>query len=146
MRSNPYQAYVQNEILTAGPVRLVQLMYRAALEAVDSARANLARGDVMARSAAVSKAVEILNELSSSLDHQQGGEISARLAALYDYIQRLLLTAHSQQSDVPFAEAARLLSTLEEAWLSISPAEAAAPEQEAAVCVPAGYEPLSCAY
>jgi flagellin-specific chaperone FliS len=39
------------------------------MEAVLDARTNLARGDIKGRTAAVTKAVEILAELSSSLDH-----------------------------------------------------------------------------
>lgn len=119
MGPNPYQRYIEHEVLTAEPVRLVQLLYQGAAEAIASARQKLARGDIKGRSAAVTKAIEILAELSASLDHQHGGEVSARLAALYDYVQRRLLEGNLQQRDQPFAEAERILETLSDAWLQI---------------------------
>ena len=70
MQTNPYEAYIEDEILTADPVKLVQMLYRGAMEAIADARVKLARGDIKGRSGAVTKAVEILAELSSSLDHE----------------------------------------------------------------------------
>lgn len=125
MRSNPYQAYIETEILTADPVKLVQMLYRGAMEAVGDARAKLAIRDIKGRSAAVTKAVEILAELSSSLDHERGGELSVSLAALYDFVQRRLLAGNQEQSDRPLAEAERVLETLGEAWMGLEvPSEA----------------------
>ena len=62
-------------------------------------------------------------ELATSLDHERGGEISQRLALLYDYIQRRLLEANLQQSDAPLAEVLGLLSTLSEAWAGVRKAQ-----------------------
>ena len=145
MRSNPYQAYVEDEILTADPVKLVQMLYRGAIEAVADARAKLARRDIKGRSAAVTKAVEILGELSSSLDHERGGELSASLAALYDFVQRRLLAGNQEQADRPLAEAGRILQTLGEAWLGLEvPSDANAKPGRSAYQTE--YVPLSCAY
>lgn len=131
MRTNPYEAYIDDEILNAEPLKLVQLMYQGMIDAVTSARASLARRDIKARSRSITKAILILTELSSSLNHEKGGELSARLAALYDYMQRRLLEANQKQVDPPLAEVAQLLQTLFEAWETIAaPAitEAAVPE------------------
>jgi flagellar protein FliS len=153
MRSNPYQAYVEDEILTAGPVKLVQMLYLGAMDAVADARARLAAGDIKGRSAAVTKAVGILAELSSSLDHERGGELSASLAALYDFAQRRLLAGNQKQADLPLAEAERILQTLREAWIGLE-----APSDTNAKLAPSGgsgqaldriaqreHVPLSCA-
>lgn len=128
MRTNPYQTYLNDEILTADPVKLVQLLYGGAIEAVTRARTMLAQGDIMARSAAVTKAIEIIAELSSSLDHERGGELSGRLASLYDYMQRRLIDAHREQADPPLAEVDRILHTLEEAWSEVKGPEVKASE------------------
>jgi len=155
MRTNAYKTYVEDEILTADPVRLVQLLYRGAEEAVTTARAKLATGDIKARSAAITKAIEILAELASSLDHAQGGELSERLAALYDYMQRRLIDANIQQADAPLAEVQQILGTLDEAWSSVAtptpePVSKRTRrfEEDSALnhMAPADYEPLSCAY
>jgi flagellar protein FliS len=151
MRTNPYQAYVEDEILTADPIKLVQILYRGAMEAVFDARAQLARRDIKGRSAAVTKAVEILAELSSSLDHERGGELSAHLAALYDFAQRRLLAGNQEQVDGPLAEAERVLKTLEEAWTGLEVAGSAKPIRSAGAehapdrSASQEYVPLSCA-
>lgn len=156
MRTNAYQTYVEDEIVTADPIKLVQLLYQGAIEAVGSARVNLASGDIKGRFAAATKVIEILTELSSSLNHEQGGELSARLAALYDYMQRRVIDGNQEQVDAPFAEVERLLGTLGEAWFTLNnvkeaPARvkaASADYSEQAMTCPAGtdYVPISCAY
>ncbi len=127
MQTNPYQAYIETEILTSDPLKLVQLLYRGALDAVAEARMKLAQGDIGGRNAAAMKTFAILAELSASLDHEKGGELSARLAALYDYMQRQLLEGNHTQTDSPFAEVEQLLNTLADAWLNIDAQKA--PEQ-----------------
>ena len=134
MRTNAYQSYFENEILSADPVKLVQLLYRGALDAIGCARGYLKSGDIQARSKALTKAIDILAELVHSLDHTRGGELSQNLGRVYDYTQRLLIESNSRQIDAPLAEAERLLSTLLEAWLHCAPAAQAE-----------DYEPLSCA-
>ena len=72
-------AYVENEILQADPIRLVQMLYRGALLATGKARVHLREGDIPARSRQITKASEIINELTLSLDHQRGGELARNL-------------------------------------------------------------------
>ena len=149
MRPNASQSYFENEILTADPMKLVQLLYRGALDAIGSARGYLASGDIKARSTALSKAINIISELVHSLDHSRGGELSQNLVRVYDYTQRLLIEGNSQQIDAPLAEAERLLSTLLEAWVQASVPEPAPQAKRSAYHRAASeamdYEPLSCA-
>jgi flagellar protein FliS len=116
MWQNGHDAYLESRILSADPIELVNLLYQACTGAVREARHHLAAGDIAARSRSISKASEILIELTSSLDHERGGEISQRLGQLYDYMLRRLTEANFQQSDAPLAEVLGLLSTLTEAW------------------------------
>ncbi len=116
MSYNPHDAYRESRILSAEPIELIRLLYQAATAAVRDARRHLAAGEILPRAKAISRACEILIELTSSLDHTRGGEISARLAQLYDYMLRRLVAANFQQADAPLAEVLALLSTLSEAW------------------------------
>lgn len=128
MSNRVHEAYLTEKILSADPVELVRMLYAGASEAVETARARLAAGDIRGRSAAISKAVEILSELAGSLDARRAPELSRKLAALYDYMQRRLLAGNFEQADAPLAEVLRLLETLAEAWKSqpAAPAPAAA--------------------
>ena len=127
MRTNPYQTYIEDEILTADPVKLVQLLYRGAIEAIRLARTKLETGDIRARSAALTKTIEILTELTSSLNHERGGELTARLAALYDYMQWRLIEANREQVDPPLEEVEQILGKLEDAWSQVKGPAAGSP-------------------
>ena len=119
--TNPaHEAYLAQKVLSADPIELVRMLYAGATEAVDTARARLAAGDIRGRSAAISKAVEILAELAATLDHGRAPELSRSLAALYDYMQRRLLEANFQQADSPLLEVLNLVRTLAEGWKGVS--------------------------
>jgi flagellar protein FliS len=120
-------AYIENEILQADPMRLVQMLYRGAIAAVGQARGHLRDGEIRQRSEQITRAAEIINELTLSLDREKGGEIAGNLAELYDYIQRRLQDANFRQQEQPLVEVERLLTTLLEAWEKCSPVAAPAP-------------------
>jgi len=123
MRTNGYQTYLENEILSASPLRLIQLLYSAALDSISLARRCLRAGDIRARSRAITKAMRIVTELSRCLNRDVGGDLSKNLANLYGYVLRLLMEANAKQIETPLAEAERLLSTLAEAWIRCAPPE-----------------------
>ncbi len=120
-----YDEYLDSEVLTAGPIKLVQLMYRGALGAVIEARTALAAGDIAWRSSRISKANAILLELALSLDHTQYPEFSRNLVELYDYMMRRLNEANIQQVAAPLDEVAKLLGDLLAAWQQAGEAEQA---------------------
>ena len=55
MRTNGYQTYLENEILSASPMGLIQLMYAAALDSIAAARRALRAGEIHARSRAITQ-------------------------------------------------------------------------------------------
>jgi len=124
MGSTVQDTYLEAEILSADPVKLVIILYRAAIEAVGAARRYVAGGLIRERSQKISKASAIISELVLSLDHTRGGEISQSLARLYDYMRMRLNEANAQQIDPPLAEVEGLLTTLLEGWLAAISKEA----------------------
>jgi flagellar protein FliS len=135
MANTVHSAYLEAEILSADPVKLVTILYRAAIEAVGAARRRLKAGAIRERSRQITKASEIIHELRRSLDHDRGGEISRSLAELYEYIQTRLIEANASQSDPPLAEVEKLLSTLLDAWRATTPVAAPPPVEPAYVPV-----------
>lgn len=116
------QAYKNQQdwdILGASPLELVRALYRGAIQSIRQARVCLANGQIRERSAAITKACAIVQELTISLDKEVGGDVAASLAELYVYIHRRLGDANIEQTDAPLAEAEKLLSTLLEAWSQI---------------------------
>ena len=115
-------AYLESRILSADPVELVCILYEHAILAVEDARDCMGRGDIASRSKAISKAIAIIGELESSLDHKAGGEVARNLARLYQYIRIRLLVANRNQDAKPLIEVERLLNTVSDAWNAIRPA------------------------
>jgi len=113
---NAYEAYLESKILTADPLELVRILYRAAIESVEGARSALHGGDIRRRTQSINRALMILAELTSSLQHKEICTIARDLSELYDYMQRKLLEAQFQQADPPLAEVSTLLKTLLEGW------------------------------
>lgn len=116
MAINAQDVYLESRIMSADGAELVQILYQAAIESVESARQHLRRGEIAERSRAITKAYDIVTELATSLDHNVGGEFSRTLLELYDYMRRRLLDANLNQADPPLAEVGGLLGTLLEGW------------------------------
>jgi len=122
MWRNAHDTYLEERILSADPVELIQMLYQAALTAVADARRHLAERQILARAQSVSKACNVLVELNTSLDFAGGDEFTVRLSQLYGYMHRRLVEANLQQNDQPLAEVSGLLSTLMEGWAGVKAA------------------------
>jgi flagellar protein FliS len=137
MAYSNYSKYLETEVFSADPVKLVCMLYRGAIEATGAARRHLKDRQIRERSREIMRAVEILRELTRSLDpHYE--QISRPLRDLYTYMQARLLEANAKQIDPPLAEVEQLLSTLLEGWKSAVPA--------APLVASEAYEPMSCTY
>lgn len=132
-----YSKYLETEVFSADPVKLVCMLYRGAIDATGAARRRLKERQIRERSREIMRALEILRELSRSLDPEYG-QISRPLSDLYAYMQTRLIEANSKQIDPPLAEVEQLLSTLLEGWKAVVPA--------APPVAPEAYEPISCTY
>jgi flagellar protein FliS len=114
---------MDSEVLSADPIKLVQLLYREALDSISGARRALAAGDIPNRSRLITKASAILNELALSLDHSKYPDLCSNLVELYDYMLRRLIDANTQQIDPPLVEVEGLLGGLFTAWQQAAQSE-----------------------
>lgn len=141
--NNVYDHYLENEVLTADPLKLVTILYQGALEAVREARKCLRQGDIVGRSRRVSKATGILNELALGLDHGKGGDVSRSLAELYDYLNRRLNEANFRQIEEPLIEVEKLIETLLDAWQGLAAKPESLPAPSLSRTAPSDYRRLS---
>lgn len=108
--------YLEAEVSTAHPVRLVEITFDIAVMALEGARECCNAGDIAGRSRFVNKVFEVLVELTDSLNYEAGKDIASNYARLYDYCQRRLLQANAEQSEPMLFEVESLLRELREAW------------------------------
>jgi len=150
MWQNAHDAYLESRVLSADPLELIRLLYGAGIESVREARRCLAAGDIAGRSGRISKAHDILTELATSLDLERGGELSARLGQLYDYMQRRLIEANLQQTDAQLSEVLALFCTLSEGWERVAAAPNPVPQESdrwsQPLAEPPAYASLSCSF
>lgn len=117
---NGLQAYqrvnTQTSITDADPHKLIQLLYNAAIERINMAKARMQAKDYAGKGQLISKAIEIIGGLRVFLDFEKGGELSAQLEALYDYMERTLLEASAKNDVEKLDEVLGLLRSVKEGW------------------------------
>lgn len=140
-----YEQYAERSVLTASPIELVRILYRFVIDNLRDAVRSIEMEDIAGRGKAVSKATEGLMELLTSLDHQQGADVSKNLAELYGYMASRLLQGHIDQDRRPFEEVEQLMSGLLASWEQVdaSPSE---PIMAAYGASPESYTPISASF
>lgn len=117
---NGLQAYqrvnTQTSITDADPHRLIQLLYNGAIERINMAKSRIQAKDYAGKAQLINKAIEIIGGLRSFLDFEQGGDLAARLEALYDYMERTLLQASAKNDLEKLDEVLTLLRSVKEGW------------------------------
>ncbi len=117
---NGLQAYqrvnTQTSITDADPHKLIQLLYNGAIERINMAKSRIQAKDYGGKAQLINKAIEIIGGLRSFLDFAQGGDLAARLEALYDYMERSLLEASAKNDLAKLDEVLTLLRSVKEGW------------------------------
>ena len=116
------QVGVESAVLSASPHQLVVLLFDGALSAMKKALILMDQGDIPGKGQALSKAINIIgNGLQAGINHEVGGELSANLDNLYDYMTRRLLHANLHNDVEAINEVISLLNNIAEAWKEIGP-------------------------
>jgi flagellar protein FliS len=119
---------LETGVVAASPHKLVVMLFEGAILACNNAIGHMKADQFEQKGAAISKAVQIVDEgLRASLDKSKGGEIAANLDALYGYIVMRLLEANLRNQPEPVQEAVAMLGELKGAWEAIAPSAQAVP-------------------
>lgn len=115
----PYQNYQRIDVSTAEPIKIVILLYEGAIKNLNIATRVLPT-DADEASVKINKTLAIINYLRNALDHEQGGEISANLERLYDYMRDRLAEANIRKETDKLGEVIGLLQILLEGWRGVA--------------------------
>jgi flagellar protein FliS len=123
---SPTAAYasvgLETSVPTADPHKLILLLFEGAKVAISSAKMHMTLGNIPEKGRLISNAIDIItNGLKASLDYEAGGDLSAKLGALYDYMAQRLLWANLKNDTAALDEVMSLLSELHGAWVQIAP-------------------------
>ena len=110
-------AYRKRTIECATPQQLVTLLFEGAV--IDMRRAIYAidSNDESRRDTEVSKALDILTHLQSTLDFEQGGSVAPQLHEFYAVMRTDLEEANAKASKPMFEEVVVQLTSVKKAWM-----------------------------
>lgn len=114
---NQVRAHGQTE--GASPHRLIQVLMEGALEKIRAARGMIERREIVEKVRHINWALSIIDGLRQSLDMEKGGEIAQNLEALYDYMERRLITANAENDPQILDEVMSLMLEIKSAWDAI---------------------------
>ena len=109
----------QTQLTDASPHKVIQLLMAGAVDRLIKVSAMMENGtghyhDILAN------AIDIILALNSALDMEKGGEISANLNSLYDYMQLQLVHANIERDHKKVDEVIELIKTIKDGWDQIS--------------------------
>lgn len=117
---NAAKAYFQTHVTTTSQGNLLILLYDAAIKNLRLAKDKIAVKDYAQKGILISKALDILAELQSSLNANVGGELAENLQKLYFWCSTRLLHANLKMDIEAVEEVARILSGLRDAYSEIN--------------------------
>lgn len=116
---NQYQSTGNSSIAYADPHELIVRLMNGAIERLAQAKGAIQQKNTQAKGELIGKAISIIGGLNACLDHEQGGDISANLEALYEYMNNRLLEANLENDVTKLDEVSRLMQEIRSAWLQI---------------------------
>ena len=114
---NQYQSIGnQSEAMDASPHRLIQMLMEGALDRIAIAKGAMQQQDVELKGERISSAISIVEGLRASLNKDAGGEISANLDNMYEYMARRLMEANLKNDVDMLDEVADLMRKIKSGW------------------------------
>ncbi|MGK5084500.1 flagellar export chaperone FliS [Bdellovibrionota bacterium FG-1] len=108
--------YKQMAVKTASRGQILLMLYEAAIKNVKFATQAIERKDLVQKGLYIGKAHDIINELTSTLNFDVGGDIARNLERLYNFIVEQLIKANIESSKEPLIAVQKVLETLHEGW------------------------------
>lgn len=116
--------YLQKKAETASPMELIIMLYEGGIKFLNQAKMYGEQKQHDKRCEVLINAQEVIRELKNSLD-MSIIEISPRLASLYNYMLKRLISANVDKKVEYIDEVIRMLSELRDVWIVVNRQESA---------------------
>lgn len=113
------QAYVQTKFSTVGQGEILILLYDGAIKFLRLAKEKIKENDPAAKGMLISRALDIVNELDSSINMEAGGSLSKNLHQLYFVCSTRLLKANLHMDAAGVDSVIDILTGLRNAYADI---------------------------
>lgn len=104
----------------ASPHGLVAILLDELLKSLDAMAAACRRRDFSQRGTSQARALNMLNGLESSLDHEKGGEIAQSLSTIYREARRLAIAGGRENDAEQVVRARTMVAEIASAWQAIA--------------------------
>ena len=112
-------AYFQTKVNTTDQGQLLIMLYDGALRYLQQARDKMLANDYAGKGILISKVIDIVNELSASLNMEKGGDLAVNLNNLYLLCTARLLQANLKMSVESLDSVVNILTGLRGAYAQI---------------------------
>ena len=114
------ETYQETAVTTQTQGKLIVMLYDGAVKFLKMAIKEIEEKNPEAKGEYISKAIDIIFELNTTLDIDAGGEIAANLRKLYLFMGRHLTEANREQDIGKIEEVINLLEELNQGWKAIT--------------------------
>lgn len=108
--------YQAAQIESASPGQILVALYDGCIRFCKEAQLHIADGDTAKKGHALGKAIAILGELRSTLDHEVAPDLCTSLERLYVFFQEQLSLANTKMDGSLVDPVVRMLTDLRTAW------------------------------
>jgi len=112
-------AYRRTDGHSAGPVRLVIMLYEQLIKDLQRAVTAMEKNDIACRTNELDHALTVVGQLQGTLDMQQGGEAAKNLDTYYYSLRAYLLKAPARVLPGELRKQIQILLELREAWVQV---------------------------
>jgi flagellar protein FliS len=117
------QVGVKDQVATADPHRITQILMQTALENLAVAKGCIERTDYQNKGKPLAKATSIITSLKNTLDFERGGDIAGNLNDLYEFMLTRLSEASIANDAAIVEEVIELMLPIKSAWDQIPEAD-----------------------
>jgi len=113
---------IATRIEGASPHHLISVLYDELIKTLDTLAVGLSANGTLSRAGAIerkSRASSILFGLEGCLDHTQGGELAAGLAAIYREARRLIDAGVREHDPKWIIQTREMIAEIADAWAKI---------------------------
>ncbi|MDL2210631.1 flagellar export chaperone FliS, partial [Desulfovibrio sp. OttesenSCG-928-O18] len=113
------RAYFETQVTTTSQGQILIMLYDGAIKFLNQAKERMEAKDYAGKGKLISNAIDVINELASSLNAEKGGDLATNLNELYFYCNKRLFMANSRMDSAGIDEVIKILSGIRSAYAQI---------------------------
>jgi len=119
--SKAAHAYLATQVTTTSQGQLLIMLYDAGIKFLKQAKEYMIEKDYAKKGILISRAMDIITELASSLNKDKGGQIAENLQSLYTFCNIQLAQANMKMDTKKLDDVIGILSNIRNAYAEILP-------------------------